>query len=178
MIYGAVSLMTAAGDLLLKQLIEQQDAEKFPRPMEGTNGKIWLYRNHNAGFPFGFLEKYGGVVRTVPLVVTSMMAGMLLALREQKGNVLRKLAFAVAIGGSVSNLYDRYRRRYVVDYFSLQFGPLKKVVFNLGDICVFAGTGMLFLLEAVREIRKIAGEAGENDKICVKSGKTDENPGN
>jgi len=110
MIYGAVSLLTAAGDLLLKQLIEQQDAESFPRPMEGTNGKIWLYRNHNAGFPFGFLEKYGGIVRTVPLVVTSMMAGMLLALREQKGNVLRKLAFAVAIGGSVSNLYDRYRR--------------------------------------------------------------------
>lgn len=153
MIYGAVSLLAAAGDLWLKQIIENQDAANFPRPMKGTNGRIWLYRNHNAGFPFGFLKKYGEVVRTVPLVVTSVMAGMLLALREQKGDVLRKLSFAVAIGGSVSNLYDRYKRRYVVDYFSLQLGPLRKVVFNLGDICVFAGTGMLLLLEAVREIK-------------------------
>lgn len=178
MIYGAVSFLIAAGDLLMKQSIEDQDAESFPRPLEGTNGKIWLYRNHNAGFPFGFLEKHDGVVRAVPLAVTSMMIGMLLALKEQKGKVLKKLAFAVAIGGSVSNLYDRYKRRYVVDYFSLRFGPLKKVVFNLGDICVFAGTGMLFLMEAMREIGKIMNEDSENSKICVKSVKSPENPSN
>lgn len=180
MIYGLISLLTAAADLLLKQAIEEQEADRFPRPMEGTKGKIWLYRNHNAGFPFGFMKKYGELVRTVPLVVTSMMAGMLMVLQERKGNVLRKLAFAVAIGGSVSNLYDRYRRRYVVDYFSLQFGPLKKVVFNLGDICVFAGTGMLLILEAVREIRGISGGSGdnyENGKKCVKFSETPENPG-
>ncbi|MFR5731015.1 MAG: signal peptidase II [Clostridium sp.] len=41
------------------------------------------------------------------------------------------------LGGAVSNLYDRMIRHYVVDYFSIQCGKLKKVVFNLGDIFAF-----------------------------------------
>ena len=59
---------------------------------------------------------------------------------------MNKLSLALVIGASLSNLYDRYVRGYVVDYFSLRFGPLKKVVFNLGDIFIFLGSG----LQAVR----------------------------
>ena len=77
----------------------------------------------------------------------------LIALAAGKEHIVRKLALATVIGGSLSNLYDRFVRRYVVDYFSVQIGPLKKVVFNLGDICVFLGSVVLILAELVREIR-------------------------
>ena len=38
-------------------------------------------------------------------------------------------------------------RGYVVDYFSIQWKKLKDVVFNLGDIFVFAGSLILLLRE-------------------------------
>mgnify|MGYP004557310627 CR=1 FL=1 len=55
-------------------------------------------------------------------------------------------------------LYDRLKRGYVVDYFSIQCGKLKKVVFNLGDIFVFLGSGILFGAELIKEIRGMLPE--------------------
>ncbi len=49
--------------------------------------------------------------------------------------------------GALSNLFDRVKRGYVVDYFSFQFGWLKKVVFNIGDLCIFLGTFLLAVSE-------------------------------
>ena len=74
----------------------------------------------------------------------SGLAGFLAAILPQKGKNVQKFGIAVILGGAVSNLYDRMIRHYVVDYFSIQCGKLKKVVFNLGDIFVFLGSGILF----------------------------------
>lgn len=149
---GIITSLTAA-DLLIKWLIEQQDQEKFPRPLAHTGGKIWLYRNHNAGFPFGFLEKYGELVRTVPLVIISGLSGIFCYLVQKKEHMTQKVGLAILLGGALSNLYDRYVRRYVVDYFSIQCGWLKKVVFNLGDIFVLIGSGILMAAELLQELR-------------------------
>ena len=47
------------------------------------------------------------------------------------------------VAGGLSNLYDRLKRGYVVDYFSIQAGFLKKVVLNLGDLFIMAGAVIL-----------------------------------
>ena len=54
-----------------------------------------------------------------------------------------KGGYALVLAGGLSNLYDRLRRGYVVDYFSIQAGFLKKVVFNLGDLFIMAGAAVL-----------------------------------
>lgn len=151
--YVMAMMALAAGDQWLKGRVEAQGPEGFPRPLRRAKGKIWLYRNHNPGFPFGFLKKHAELVRTLPLVVTSALAGALGVLLTQKGHRIVKVALAMILGGSMSNLYDRYVRHYVVDYFSLRLGPLKKVVFNLGDIFIFMGTGLLFAWQLAQEAR-------------------------
>jgi len=158
MLYGIIIALAAGADQTLKWWIEQQDPKDFPRPLEKTGGKIWLYRNHNAGFPFGFLQKHTELVRILPLIVTSMLGGILCCLTAERRKPVHKMALAVVIGGSISNLYDRYVRRYVVDYFSPQLGFLKKAVFNLGDVCVFAGSGILVFLSLIHEIQKSVRE--------------------
>ena len=156
MIFVGIIVLLAAGDLFLKWLIEQQDQERFPRPLEKTGGRILLYRNHNAGFPFGFMEKHGELVRTVPLMVISGLGGVFFyLLQNKKGHRVQKAGLAILLGGALSNLYDRYVRRYVVDYFSFQFGWLKKVVFNLGDLFVFAGSSILMAVELVSEVKAL-----------------------
>ena len=60
-----------------------------------------------------------------------------------RGRILEKLALTLTLAGGVSNLYDRMKRGYVVDYFSFQWKALKKVVFNLGDLFIFAGAFLM-----------------------------------
>ena len=45
------------------------------------------------------------------------------------------------LGGAFSNAYDRLKRGYVVDYFSLnlKWEPLRRVVFNISDFCILIG---------------------------------------
>ena len=63
MLYAALIALVAGGDQWLKYKVEAQDGETFPRPLEKAKGKIWIYRNHNEGFPFGFMEKHKELVR-------------------------------------------------------------------------------------------------------------------
>lgn len=153
MIYISIILVAAAVDLFFKKKIEEQKPENFPRALARTKENILLYRNHNAGFPFGFLEKHKELVRIVPLAVTSALAGVLCYLIPQPGKLMEKFSLSMIIGGSLSNLYDRWTRRYVVDYFSIQWRWLKRVVLNLGDLCVFIGTIILLVREIVKEFR-------------------------
>ncbi len=129
-------------DLALKNEIESQKDETFPRDLEGTKGMIRLHKNHNQGFSFGVLEG-SRAVELIPLCMTSGLAGAWVFLMGTKGRILEKLAVTLSLAGGLSNLIDRMKRGYVVDYFSVQWKTLKKVVFNLGDIFIFCGSALL-----------------------------------
>jgi len=130
-------------DLAFKKHIEEQKSEEFPKELNGTKGHVWLYQNHNSGFSFGFL-KGSKAVEMVPLCVTSAVAGAWAYLMRKRGNVLEKTALTLALAGGASNLYDRMKRGYVVDYLNVRWKALEKVVFNLGDVFVMMGAGLMF----------------------------------
>lgn len=149
---GFIALL-AAVDLYVKKAVEGQEDSSFPRELPLFGGKIMLHKNHNPGFSFGFLKDRPQYVRLIPLAVTSFVGGMLAWLLPRKGNLPEKLALSLTLGGAISNLHDRFTRDYVVDYFTIQYGRLKRVVFNLGDLFIFLGTGLLLVLEVIRAIR-------------------------
>lgn len=151
MAFEMIMLLAAAIDQAIKGWIESQEQSGFPRPMKNYGRWIHLYRDHNYGFPFGFLKEKQEVVRMFPLVVTSMLGGVYLYLKKCGKEPFVRLMLALSIGGSLSNLYDRRVRGYVVDYFSIQLGWLKKVVFNLGDLFVIFGSAALALKELMDE---------------------------
>lgn len=154
MVFIGIIVLLAAVDLCIKKAMEEQEPSDFPKELEGTGGRIMLHKNHNPGFSFGFLKERPEYVKMVPLAVASFIGGMLAWLLPRKGHLADKLALSVLLGGAVSNLYDRLVRNYVVDYFSIQCGRLKKVVFNLGDMFIFLGAGMMLALELIREFRE------------------------
>lgn len=147
MIFISILIGLFALDLGIKGAIEAQEASLFPRKLKGWGGKITLHKNHNPGFSFGFLKEKPALVKLIPFMVTSAFAGIFMWLLPQKGQKSEKFALAVLLGGAMSNLYDRFIRHYVVDYFSIDVGKLKKVVFNLGDWFIFLGTGWMVLTE-------------------------------
>ena len=54
--YGWLIGGLTALDLGIKQVIEDQEDETFPRDLPCAKGWIRLYKNHNSGFPFGVLK--------------------------------------------------------------------------------------------------------------------------
>ena len=167
----------ALTDLAVKKEIEARPDEEFPKTVKESGGLIRLYKNHNPGFSFGFMKEYPKLVEMVPVCMLSAVAGAWAYVIGRKGRVLEKTALTLVLAGGASNLYDRLKRGYVVDYFSIQCGKLKKVVFNLGDIFVFLGSGILFGAELIKEIRgmlpavQLVGEIREilpKEKIFVK----------
>ena len=153
MIEIGIAGLLASVDLLIKAKIEKEPQAHFPRPLPHTRGMITLQKFHNDGFPFGVLREYFSVVKAASLTVTLGVAGMLGYLIARKGYRLERAAMVLVLGGALSNLYDRFVRNYVVDYFTIEAGKLKKVIFNLGDIFVFIGSALFLLASGIEDLR-------------------------
>ena len=152
--YTWIVLALAGLDQGIKQNIEDQEDQTLPRDLPCAKGWIRLHKNHNAGFPFGVMKNRPQRLQPIPMMMTSAMAGALAALSARRQGLAEKLGLAVALGGAVSNTWDRMVRGYVVDYFSIRWKGLKKVVFNLGDFFIFLGALMILAGQMVREFRE------------------------
>ncbi len=139
-------------DLSVKSEIESCEEGEFPKKLD-EKGRIILHKSHNAGLPFGFLKGYQEAVKMIPVITASAVGGILFWLLQKKGNLVEKLGFSLVLAGALSNIYDRTIRHYVVDYVSFNFGKLKKVIFNLGDLFIILG-GMILLIREFWNDRK------------------------
>ncbi len=129
-------------DLALKNRIDSQRDEAFPKALEGSKGMIKLYKNHNDGFSFGVLRG-SKLVEMVPLCLTSGIAGAWAYIMGVRGRWAEKIALTLVLAGGASNLIDRLTKGYVVDYICVQWKALKNVVFNLADLFIVIGSGLL-----------------------------------
>ena len=130
----------AVCDQMIKKEIERQEDETFPRELPCAKGRIRIHKNHNAGFPFGVLKGDPDLVKGVPALTASAVLGALGMLLLRKGSSGQKLGLSIVLAGAASNLYDRFRRGYVVDYIIIKKGPLRKLIINIGDAAIFVGS--------------------------------------
>lgn len=134
----AVLIPILAGlDIVLKYAVNSMDKKELPRI---SAKKIEIDKFHNDGFAFGKLKKKKKIVKYVPVFITSILVGVLSVLLPKKGNNIRKLSLSLIIAGSLSNIFDRFTRGYVVDYIRIKIKGADKVIFNLGDIFILLGS--------------------------------------
>ena len=141
-------------DQAVKKEIEREEDAAFPRDLPCARGWIRIHKNHNPGFPFGVMKENPDLVKGIPALTASAVLGALGMLLLRKGSTGQKIGLSVVLAGAASNLYDRFRRGYVVDYFSIQWKSLKKVVFNLGDMFIFLGSALLVISQAAEIFKK------------------------
>ena len=127
-------------DLVIKYAINSMDKKDLPRNIAG---KIEIDKFHNKGLPFGKLKENQRVVKYIPVFITSVLIGGLSFLLPQKGKKIKKLSLSLIIAGSLSNIFDRFTRGYVVHYIRIKVKGLDKVIFNLGDIFIVLGSLMM-----------------------------------
>lgn len=150
----------------VKYVIEKKFAEGEKRPV--FHGRVFLTKFHNQGTAFGKLTKKPGMVRLISVLALGAFAGLFFPVYFRKENGILKSGISLLAAGGISNVLDRVRRGYVVDYISFsgkepQEGKaddrfrskmLKKrphFVYNLADFFIFTGAVLNVLGEAVKK---------------------------
>jgi len=176
---GILGASVFAVDQIFKSSVEMQDDTNFPHDAAVENGpdNIEFDKKHNPGI-------CGGAIGSKPVVATAVnaggmvAAGMSLALRRKEDKV-GKVADMVVIGGAASNLYDRVKRGYVVDYLHVKKGPLSKIVFNIADAAIAAGALIGSATRTVLEVKEQRAleakeyRAQDHVQIAEKTGSTE-----
>lgn len=126
-------------DMAVKHEIETRP--EFEERQEFLDGRIRVQRFHNHGMAGGkFAGHMSNIIRFSGLMTAGAMAafGRLL---WKPGRAIEKTGFAFLTGGALSNLYDRCRRGYVVDYVSFRtpWEKFNRLIFNISDFFIFIG---------------------------------------
>ena len=138
-----ISIVIIALDQYTKQLAISNLMGK--RPIVLIENLLELHFVKNYGAAFGILQNQ----RTFFIIITSLviLGGIaFLFLKKDKVTKFGKFSSWVLIGGAIGNLIDRVRLEYVVDFIKIDLGSLYDFpVFNVADIFIVAGTGLLII---------------------------------
>lgn len=130
-------------DFKIKNYIEEN--KKMDEKEEILAGNIILNRHHNKGAILNILDKKPKLIKVLSALILAILSVIFVIVlaKDKKGGL--KLGLSLILGGAASNVYDRFKRGYVVDYFSFKF--LKRVIFNISDICILVGSTLLLFSE-------------------------------
>lgn len=95
---------------------------------------------HNTGAAFSIMAGQISVLILLPLVMI-LAAVIFMFVKRKTAHPLLMVSVALIAGGGIGNLIDRMMMGYVVDYLDFRIFP----VFNLADIAVCTGCGLLIL---------------------------------
>lgn len=141
-------LMTAAVflmDFFTKAHMEKKYDRKVVHPK--CRNRILIEKYYNKGAALNFLAKRPKVMRKLHTVVLAFVGIGYYLLLKMQGKPLSKIGTSLLLGGGLSNLYDRYTKGHVVDYFHINAGPawFRNIIFNLSDFCIFIGAVLAVL---------------------------------
>ena len=94
----------------------------------------------NKGAAFSIMEGQINFLILLPMVMIIAAVIFMLVMRK-KGHPVLMTSVALIAGGGIGNLIDRIALGYVVDYLDFRVFP----IFNLADIAVCVGCGLLVL---------------------------------
>jgi signal peptidase II len=141
MLYVYITIKLLILDIAIKDYIEDRFHSNTRKEVLG--GRITLGKLHNKGAMLGLLKDYPKVLKAFGLAaVIFLIISQFITVK--KGKPLVRTGCALLLAGAAGNLYDRLKRGYVVDYFSIKLKPIRNVYFNLADIFILIGS--LFIL--------------------------------
>lgn len=120
---------------------------------------------HNTGVAFSMLDE-GGSTGRWGLSAVAIFAGALVLYffwRTPRTDDRMLGALALLLAGIAGNVTDRLRLGYVIDFIDVQFGSWHYPTFNVADMAICAGAGLLILDMILT--RKKKGEEDGSQKV-------------
>jgi signal peptidase II len=119
----------------------------------------------NPGAAFGFLAKMSDQYRVAFFVGVTIIAIAIVVylLIKEKTIVLRRYAYSLIFAGAVGNLIDRITVGKVIDFLDFYVGKYHWPAFNVADISITIGVGLL-ILDMLLEKKKVSINASQDIK--------------
>jgi signal peptidase II len=110
-------------------------------------GDVWAWRlSMNPGSAFGLFSSQNGARIFLSLVGIAAVLGMIWMLRKARQDQrILHWALALVAGGAIGNLVDRIYYGVVTDFWLLRYGTHEWPVFNVADIVLVVGVGLMFI---------------------------------
>lgn len=122
----------------------------------------------NRDIAFSLMEWLPDRIRPTVIV---LLAGLMtiyvifLFVRYAAEYLLLGFGLSLILSGAIGNLLDRFTRGFVVDFIHVHYGTYSWPVFNVADICVSTGIGLiaigLFLVPDENDVPPPNAESGE-----------------
>jgi signal peptidase II len=129
------------------------------------SGFLNLVYAQNTGVAFSMLDDHGDSGRW-GLSIVAIVAGVLVFYffwRTPRSDDRMLGSLALLLAGIVGNVTDRLRLGFVVDFIDVQFGSWHYPTFNVADMAIVVGAGLmiidLFLVKRKHAEAKAAGSA-------------------
>jgi len=125
--------------------IDYQRLPLPPRPL--VEGVLRASYAENCGAAFSMLRSAPGWVRALVFGVASIGGGILLSVLFVRGSGGKLFGASVPLimSGAIGNLSDRVRHGFVVDFLQVDPKLFSYPVFNVADIAIAIGAGLLLL---------------------------------
>ncbi len=108
-----------------------------------------LVHVRNLGGVFGILNQ-GGHARYIFLIIPVLVVAVLIyMLIRYKMSNARTAALSLILAGALGNMYDRFFYGSVVDFLDFHYGNHHWPAFNVADIAISTGIGLIVFLEII-----------------------------
>lgn len=116
---------------------------------------ISLRLTFNEGVSFSLLAFEGDLGQAALLVATGLLT-LVMAVWAYRSHGWQRAALSCVVAGALANLIDRGLRGSVTDFLALHFEDWNPFVFNLADVWISIGVGLLLLSSLPQEAKKPA----------------------
>ncbi|MBG9793862.1 signal peptidase II [Paenibacillus dendritiformis] len=116
-------------------------------------GNFFLITSHrNTGAAFSILEDQRWFFVIVTIVVAIGIIWYMYNIRHQQGHIL-PIGLSLILGGALGNFLDRLLTGEVVDFLQFNFGSYTFPIFNVADMGITIGVGLV-LLDAMLSVKR------------------------
>jgi signal peptidase II len=149
------------------------DGRTYGLPVE-VIPNFWDWRlSHNPGAAFGIFSNTDNARIFLTLIgIVAVLAIFWMVKKAREDQTRLSVALGLVVGGAIGNLMDRIAVGVVTDFVVWKYHDIEWPTFNVADVTLVIGVGLLFIdmsVEARREAQearaaKAAGDSGKGQK--------------
>lgn len=108
-------------------------------------GTVRLQYHENPGAFLSLGSGWSPAARTLVFQVANglFLVALVIAATRRRLSWIETCGFTLFLAGSLSNLIDRVAVGGVIDFLNVGIGPVRTGIFNVADVAIMAGVGLL-----------------------------------
>ena len=170
-LWKVVYLVVAGGVFMIDQATKAWAVRRlrFGDDLSVIPGFLNFAYAQNPGVAFSMLDDHGATGRWGLSIVALVAGGLVLYFFWRTPRTDDRIlgALALLLAGIAGNVTDRLRLGFVIDFIDVQFGSWHYPTFNVADMAIVTGAGLM-ILDMILSKRKHRSDDATNPQSAIR----------